>query len=270
MGLSWCKMASNLDSHPKVRRAGRNGREVFLFVLRQNAEPGNPVPGRLPIDRLEPWYLADQLMMPESDAVTGVTRAVEAGLLELDGHSYVIVGWEAEWSKELEDRREGNRARQAKYREVRDERLKKPVTECDTALPGVTNETVTLNVPRREEKRREEKKRSGKPDSDSVLEFAAVAVREINRLAGTDFDVDSGVALDLSKALLKNRHTLEQAILVIGSKVGWLSDDEKREYFRPSTLLAAKNFAKYLDDMRGGVGKQKSMRMFDPEARAAP
>ncbi len=156
MGLSWCKMASNLDSHPKIRRAGRSGREVFLFVLRQNAEPGNPVPGRLPIDRLEPWYLADQLMMPESDAVTGVTRAVEAGLLLLDGHSYLIVGWEAEWSKELEDRRDATRERVAKYREARDERLKKAVTERYAALPNVTDVTGTESTPRREEKRREE------------------------------------------------------------------------------------------------------------------
>lgn len=45
MAESWCKVASDLDSDPKIRRAGRLGREVFLFVLRRNARPGNPIPG---------------------------------------------------------------------------------------------------------------------------------------------------------------------------------------------------------------------------------
>lgn len=96
---SWCKVASNLDSHPKIRKAGRYGREVFLFALRRNAEPDNPVPGRLPAAILEPWFIADQLMMPESEAVTGVTACVTAGLLLQDGESWLIDGWDDDWGK---------------------------------------------------------------------------------------------------------------------------------------------------------------------------
>lgn len=147
MALSWCKVASNLDSHPKVRRAGRNGREVFLFALRRNAEPGNPVPGRLPKDELEPWYIADQLQMPESEAVTGVTAAVTAGLIAQDGESWVIVGFDVDWGKSATPGKD----RTAKWRE--NKKLEKSVT-------GVTSPNVTQRhgdgCDALEEKRREE------------------------------------------------------------------------------------------------------------------
>lgn len=101
MGQQWCKVASNLDTNSKIRRAGRNGREVFLFALRRNAEPGNPRPGSIPASDLEPWFVADLLMMPESDASDGVLRAVTAGLLERDDDVFVIIGWqEGGWGKE--------------------------------------------------------------------------------------------------------------------------------------------------------------------------
>lgn len=113
MAQHWCKVASNLDSHPKVRRAGRLGREVFLFALRRNAEPGNPVPGRLPKDELAPWYVADQLQMPESEAIAGVTSAISAGLLSEEGHCYLIVSWKDGWGKSNGTGAE----RQARYKE---------------------------------------------------------------------------------------------------------------------------------------------------------
>ena len=143
MAISWCKVASNLDSHPKIRKAGRCGREVFLFALRRNAEPGNEAAGKIRAEELEPWYLADVLQMPECDAVTGVTAAVTAGLLVREGDHFVIAGWESEWSKDRED----GRVRTAKWRER--QKAKQPVTSRD-----VTEcHTVTGDL---EEKRREE------------------------------------------------------------------------------------------------------------------
>ena len=38
MSRSWCKVSASLDSHPKIRRAGNLGRQVFEFALRRNAE----------------------------------------------------------------------------------------------------------------------------------------------------------------------------------------------------------------------------------------
>lgn len=97
MASSWCKVASDLDSHPKVRKAGRDGREIFLFALRRNASLD--LGGIIPSDHLEPWYLADQLMMTESEAVSGLSRAVQAGLLTREGAAYLIPGWDSEWAK---------------------------------------------------------------------------------------------------------------------------------------------------------------------------
>lgn len=94
---SWAKMSANLDSNPKIRKAGREGREVFLFVLRRNAELD--MGGRIPASYVEGWYLADQLMMPEQDALSGLSRCVRTGLLALDGDFVVIDGWDDEWGK---------------------------------------------------------------------------------------------------------------------------------------------------------------------------
>jgi hypothetical protein len=95
----FAKMAADLDSNPKVRRAGRNGREVFLFVLRRNAMGDGS--GGIPLSYVDPTYLAEQLMVTESDASDGVSRAVTAGLLVQDDVAGVIrvVGWSDEWSR---------------------------------------------------------------------------------------------------------------------------------------------------------------------------
>jgi hypothetical protein len=131
----WCKVASNLDSHPKIRKAGRLGREVFLFALRRNAEPGNPIPGRLPKDELAPWYVADQLQMSEEEAVIGVTSAISAGLLNEEGHCYQIVSWKDGWGKGS-----GTGAdRQARYKENKKLRIGDVSGDSDT-VSGVSGD----------------------------------------------------------------------------------------------------------------------------------
>lgn len=102
----WCKVASNLDSHPKIRRAGRNGREVFLFALRRNAEPNHETPGALAFDDFEPWFIADQLMMSEPEALEGLERCEKAKLLRRKDNSFHIVGWsDGEWGRETSTER---------------------------------------------------------------------------------------------------------------------------------------------------------------------
>lgn len=240
MAVSWCKVASNLDTHPKIRKAGRNGREVFLFALRRNAEPGNPIPGQVPAAELEPWYLADLLQMPECDAVTGVTAAVTAGLLRLEGNAYVICSWSEGWGKD-----NGTGAgRTARWRENK---------KMQAAVTGVTSPNVTVTGGDGgdiEEKRREEKKRaevSGRPDVAPVL--AEVAVKAINRIAGTNYSPTSTMVLEACRKLAKAKRTPEQVIAVVESKRSWAGDPKMGPNFRPSTLLRAGNFATYLDDL---------------------
>jgi hypothetical protein len=97
MGAGFVKVAADLDSNPKIRRAGRAAREVFLFVLRRtNLQERD---GRCSLSNVEPWYLADQLMMDESEAAQGVQRAIAAGLIAIDAGHVVVCGWDDEWAK---------------------------------------------------------------------------------------------------------------------------------------------------------------------------
>jgi len=97
MAAGFVKVAADLDSNPKIRRAGRAGREVFLFVLRRtNLQERD---GRCSLSNVEPWYLADQLQMPETEAADGLQRAIAAGLLAIDDGQVVVCGWDDEWAK---------------------------------------------------------------------------------------------------------------------------------------------------------------------------
>ena len=116
---------------------------------------------------------------------------------------------------------------------------------------------------------------SGKPDAaasplaspDSAAELAEVAVREINRLGRKNYQADSVAILKLCRALLKQKRTPDQVVAVIESKRKWVGDPKMGEFFRPATLLAAENFANYLDEIEA---TRKPVRSFDstpPPAR---
>ncbi len=95
--IIFAKLDPGFFGNRKIIRAGRNGREVCLFALCGNAARG--ALGSIPAADLEPWYVAHQLGIPEFDAAEGLQRAVTADLLELRGSSYVIRGWDDEWSR---------------------------------------------------------------------------------------------------------------------------------------------------------------------------
>lgn len=92
-----------------------------------------------------------------------------------------------------------------------------------------------------------------KPDPAEAL--ADVAVGEINRLSGRTFGLRSKETLGLCRGLLKNKHGAEEVLLVIRSKVGWVSDSNMTQHFEPKTLLGPRNFERYLDAARAGPPK---------------
>lgn len=95
----FAKVDAGLHRHPKVRRAGRNGREVFVFLLCTNADRGST--GVVPAAYAEPWFLADALQITEAEALEGLERAVAAGLVARtpDG-SVSFGGWDdEEWGR---------------------------------------------------------------------------------------------------------------------------------------------------------------------------
>lgn len=94
----FAKVAAALDANRKVRRAGRDGRDVYLWVLRQVAQRDSD--GEIPADDLrDAEYLAWQLMCSEDEARAGVARAVEARLIAFDGDICMVVGWNEEWGR---------------------------------------------------------------------------------------------------------------------------------------------------------------------------
>jgi hypothetical protein len=118
-GPPFSKLDGGFFSNRKILRAGRNGRDVYLHVLCCNTKRG--AKGWIPAEDLEPWYVADQLRISEEDARDGVTKAVTAKLIAIDGDAVTIKGWDADWAwrpltraeiqKNYRDRQEGNESR---------------------------------------------------------------------------------------------------------------------------------------------------------------
>lgn len=117
--INFAKIAADLDTNPKVRRAGRNGREVFCFILRRVAL--HKAQGRVPVSNVDPWYLADQLQMTEADAEQGLAACLRPyqdrpGLLEIKGGDVVVTGWNDDWGRYPMDEAERKRRERARER----------------------------------------------------------------------------------------------------------------------------------------------------------
>lgn len=268
---SWCKVASNLDSHPRIRKAGRDGREVFLFALRCNAEPGHRTPGRISAERLDPDYLSDILMSPRDACVTGVTAAVTAGLLVREGDFFVIVGWENGWGKD-----NGNGAeRTARWRE--NKRLSKHVTPCD--VTDVTRDGCDTDQIRSDQKRIDKisEKNSAAPSAGgSVLGLTIQESKPKTKRKPKPFEPTADERMAVSRVLEKLssyngvRYTCtdEHSRLIVTHLRGglteldlrkvagycalelWRDKPEMHPYLRPETLFGPKTISKYLDPAR--------------------
>lgn len=91
-------------------------------------------------------------------------------------------------------------------------------------------------------------------DADA-RELAKVAIGEINRLAGTRFDPEAESSLKFARALIRDKRTADDVLLVVRSKRAWIGDPKMGAYFRPSTLLGAENFTTYLDEAKAEHGQ---------------
>lgn len=129
----FCKVDANLDHNPKIRRGGRLAREVYEFVLRRNRLVGRD--GRLSASNVDPDYLSDELMTPRSEVEKGMRRAVEVGLLALEGDQVAIVGWSEEWGRTPRTAAERQADRRARLRDQ--SRTSRDVTnERDAEVTG--------------------------------------------------------------------------------------------------------------------------------------
>ena len=144
MAQQWAKVAANLDSHPKIRRAGRNGREVFLFILRRVADLD--AMGSVHASNVSIWYLCDVLQMPEADAVDGLKRAIDAGLVTMSDDHVHVTGWDDEWAKRPLTEAERQAKRRAKTKDVTNSHGDS-VTERDTSRDVTTSHEANVTCP---------------------------------------------------------------------------------------------------------------------------
>lgn len=115
--INFAKIAADLDTNPKVRRAGRNGREVYCFVLRRVAL--HKAQGRIPVSNVDTWYLADQLQMTEAEAEQGLAACLapfrdRPGLLAIEGGDVIVCGWDDDWGRYPMDAAERKAAQRAR------------------------------------------------------------------------------------------------------------------------------------------------------------
>ena len=89
------------------------------------------------------------------------------------------------------------------------------------------------------------------PKRDPAREIAAIVCTALNAATGSTFEPTAIVTRDLARTLVKKRATQDDAALVVAWKIeDWIDDTNMRGRLVPSTLLAAKNFFKYLDEAR--------------------
>ena len=94
------------------------------------------------------------------------------------------------------------------------------------------------------------------PKPDPAADLAIHATAEINRATGRNFDPASKATVKLARALLRERFTAADVTLVVEHKAAeWLGTSIAARVC-PATLLAADNFAKYLDEARAGPPKR--------------
>ncbi len=154
LSTTWfAKVDCNFHSNRKVMKAGRLGREVFVFVLCLNAQRG--AIGEFPADDLDPWYVAQQLQMSEQEARDGIRLCLQARLIQIAECMVQIVGWTDDYAKyplaaaEKQKRyRERHRSRPAPLAEGTGEHKidgllpdeSNALPERSNALPPVTQE----------------------------------------------------------------------------------------------------------------------------------
>lgn len=239
--IAWAKLVANIYANRKIRQAGPCGREVFFFVLVQNA--ARDATGAIPVKDLEPWYVADQLLISEQQAREGIERAISAGLIGVTEHEVVICGWDEEWGKRSLTEAERKRLQRAR---AKSGQVSGPVTSG--VRTDVTVSDSSPDCPGGEESK------ESKESSPSAARLAELVVAEINRLAGTYYHPDSKPTLDACRKLLKAGHTIEQilaAVVHVGKP--WVGT-HLHDKIRPATLLQAKRVRDAIEDIEAGRG----------------
>lgn len=88
------------------------------------------------------------------------------------------------------------------------------------------------------------------PRHDRAHELAAACCDALNARTGSKYSPDTAETRKLAAKLAKDRRDADDVRRVVDDRIdAWADDPKMRAFLRPATLLAAKNFATYLDDL---------------------
>lgn len=273
----WIKVSSTFDDHPKTVRAGWFAKELFLFLLRLNAQIEGS--GSLISSFADPAYLRLRWRYdgPVDAIEAGLVALVEAGLITRDADGSIeINGWNREeWGRPLT-----NAERQARHR------LAKKVTESSGCYKS--------NAIRREEKRREiilpadisgdigdDPQKQAKQPRDLAVTISVVDFFNRScRAHGVDrrARVHDSHRKRIARLLRAGATELEIRLVVLWTLEGperWGENPVLRDYLRPETLFKAQSpsgsrtFWDYLDRAREW-GKTQGIALEGPGLDSKP
>lgn len=262
----FAKVAAGLDSNRKIIRAGRNGRDVYLWVLRLVAQRSTA--GVVPAEDVQDFaFAARQLMCSETEAKEGVERATASKLIRFSRGQCYIVGWDEEWGR----RPLTGAERQARYRTSDSDDASVTGDEKVTTPPSQVTASVTRNAV--EESRGEEREGSVTsanaeaglfgpiepcaPDRETAqaLALSVAFCDALNGAIGVGYKPETIATLDLCRSLAKRKPapSPEDVRRVVEAKVAeWHPSETMRKRLVPKTLLAAANFFAYLVELDEG------------------
>lgn len=147
--MNWIKLHTGIHRNPKVVRAGRDARDVFVLLLCINGE--HEFDGVIPGTYAAPEYLARDLGMDAVTVGNALVTACNAGLLHVSetGETH-ITGYQDQWTPDQSPSRDRVRAFRERSKAING--LPTPVTHV-TPLPLHVTLPVTRNAPRGEERR---------------------------------------------------------------------------------------------------------------------
>lgn len=204
--------------------------------------------------------------MPLEVVGPGLEELLADGCLRQVQGGYAIPNYiEAQTAVSSDTKRKADqRARERLHETLNCDDANKSVTRGHAASRAVTeSHAMSLRSERGGAGRggsEEEEILSGKPDAlspvkpDPGRDLAVAACMALNMATGSRYKPESGETAKLCRALAKLRRTTDQVERVIADRVSrWGADAKMAQHLTPATLLAARNFSKYLDEIDNGA-----------------